>query len=81
MHFSESIFYTRYGKELVFCAIDEEHRFRAGEGGDVRIVEILAKSGDAIRKAAILLSSESSGKLSVRSNHPTDGSTRLDSIR
>lgn len=81
VHFGESIFYTRYGEELVFCAIDEKHRFRTGEGGDVRIVEILAKTGDTIRKTAIFLSSESPGKLSVRSNHSTDGSTRLDSIR
>ena len=61
--------------------IDEKHRLRTGEGGDVRIVEILAKTRNAIRKTAILLSSESPGKLSVRSNHPTDRSTRLDSIR
>ena len=81
MHFAESIFYTGHGEELVFCAIDEEHRFRTGEGGDVRIVEILPQPRDAIRKAAILLSSESPGKLSVRGNHPADGSTRLDSIR
>lgn len=81
VHLGESIFYTRYREELIFCAIDEEHRFRTGEGGDVRIVEILPQPRNAIRKAAILLSSESPGKLSVRSNHPADGSTRLDSIR
>ena len=67
--------------ELVFCAVDEEHRFRTGEGGDVRIVEILPQPRNAIRKTAILLSSESSGKLSIGGNHPADGSTRLDSIR
>ena len=81
MHFGESIFYTRHREELIFCAIDEEHRLRTGEGGDVRIVEILPQPWDAIRKTAILLSSKSSGKLSVRGNHPADGSTRLDSIR
>ena len=53
MHFGESILYTRYGEELIFCAIDEKHRFRAGEGGDVRIVEILPQPRDAIRKTAI----------------------------
>ena len=77
MHFTESIFYAGHWEELVFCTIDEEHRFRTGEGSNVGIIEILAKTGDAIRKTAILLSSESPGKLSVRSNHPTDGSTRL----
>jgi len=39
MHFAESIFYARHGKELVFCTIDEELRFRTGEGGDVRFVD------------------------------------------
>ena len=39
VHFGESIFYARYGEELVFCAVDEEHRFRTGEGGDVRFVD------------------------------------------
>ena len=39
VHFCESILYARYRKELVFCAIDEEHRFRTGEGGDVRFVD------------------------------------------
>ena len=81
VHFGESIFYTRHREELIFCASDEEHRLRTGEGGDVRIVEILAKTGDAIRKTAILLSSESSGKLSIRGNHTADGSTLLDYIR
>ena len=38
-HFCESILYARYRKELVFCTIDEEHRFRTGEGGDVRFVD------------------------------------------
>ena len=39
VHFSESILYARHREELVFCAIDEEHRFRTGEGGDVRFVD------------------------------------------
>ena len=39
VHFGESIFYTRHREELVFYAIDEEHRFRTGEGGDVRFVD------------------------------------------
>ena len=39
VHFCESILYARYRKELVFCTIDEEHRFRTGEGGDVRFVD------------------------------------------
>ena len=39
VQFGESIFYTGYAEELVFCAVDEKHRFRAGEGGDVRIVD------------------------------------------
>ena len=81
MHLSESILYARHREEMVFRAIDEEHWLRTGEGGDMRIVEILAKTGDAIRKTAILLSSESPGKLSIGGNHPADGSTRLDSIR
>ena len=46
VHFGESIFYTRHREELVFCAIDEEHRLRTGEGSNVGIVEILAKTGD-----------------------------------
>ena len=81
VHFGESIFYAGHWEELVFCAVDEKHRLRAGEGGDMRIVEILPQPRNAIRKTAILLSSESPGKLSVRSNHPADRSTRLDSIR
>ena len=32
VHFGESIFYAGHWEELVFCAVDEEHRFRTGEG-------------------------------------------------
>ena len=81
VHFAESIFYAGHWEELVFRAIDEEHRLRTGERGDVRIVEILPQPRNAIRKTAILLSSESTGKLRISGNHPADGSTRLDSIR
>ena len=65
VHFGESILYTRHREELIFCAIDEKHRLRTGEGGDVRIVKILAKTRNAIRKTAILLSSKSPGKLRI----------------
>ena len=55
MHLPESILYAWYREEVVFRAIDEEHRFRTSEGGDVRIVEILAKSRDAVGETTILL--------------------------
>ena len=80
VHLPESILYARYREEVVFRAIDEEHRFRTGERGNVRIVKILAKTGDAVGETTILFSTISPRELGIGGNHPADGSTRLDSV-
>ena len=81
MHLRKSLLDSGDGEKMVKGATNKERRMRTSQGGDVRIVEILAKTGDAIRKTAILLSSESPGKLSIGGNHPADRSTHPDSIR
>ena len=80
VHLSESILYARYREELVLRSIDEEHWLRTGEGGNVGIVEILAKTWDAVGETTILFSAISPRELGIGGNHPANGGSQLDSV-
>ena len=80
VHLSESVLYAWYREELVLRSIDEEHWLRTGEGGNVGIVEILAKTWDAVGETTILFSAISPRELGIGGNHPANGGSHLDSV-